>query len=182
MRYLILIVIGFILIANAEAEHVQMYLPPGEYAHRLTIGSLEDPLGARPSRHLLIGRVVVAIFSSPTWSRGGKQKRWAKTLANDPATRLPHWVSLFLIEDMSQAGWFKGMAERRMKRDFTPGSRPILLLDRTGIAFREAGVKRDSTEILIYDKNGKLRDEETQLDHVSQTLERAENITRRLED
>jgi hypothetical protein len=182
MRYFILMVLGIMFLSHVNGDEARMCLPQGDYDHRLGMRGLDDPSGKEHTRRSVAGRVVVVIFSSPTWSQGGAQKRWAKILADDFRTRVPHRVALFLVEDMSQAGWFKGMAERRMRKQFTPTSRPLLLLDKTGHTSRKFGVKRDSTEILIFDKTGRLRDVETHLDDISVTTRRVRAICRELEE
>ena len=86
-------------------------------------------------------------------------------------------MALFLVEDMSQAGAFKGMALDNMKKQFTPSSRPFLILDQTGAILKEFGVPRGKTEILIYDKGSSLRDVETDLDDQDLTVQRIKAIT-----
>jgi len=167
------------LAARAE-ENVVMNIPPGDYAKKLGNNWLADPDGKRHSRQEIKGKVVVAIFSAPTMSQGSNQKKWANLLADDPATKVPDTVALFLIEDMSQAGWFKGVAKEEMKKDFTEDSRPFLLMDETGAVFKRFGVGKNRTEVLIYDKTGALRDVETDLSDTSVTVQRIKAITTKL--
>ena len=113
-------------------------------------------------------------------SQGGRQEKWSHLLANQPATMISDSVALVLVEDMSQAGAFKGAALDNMKKQFTPYSRPFLILDQTGAILKEFGVPRGRTEILIYDKQSMLRDVETDLDDQDVTVQRIKTITMRL--
>ena len=137
-----------------------MTIPPGNYALKLEGSPLRDPTGAVHTDAEVRGKVAALIFSVPDPSQGGRQQRWAEALADDPATRLPKAAALVLIEDMAQSG-FAAMARDDMKRQFTPGSRPFLLLDETGAITKRFGVPRDRTQILVYDRDGALRHVET---------------------
>ncbi|MCE0484513.1 MAG: hypothetical protein LV479_09775 [Methylacidiphilales bacterium] len=163
-----------------QAETVTMYLPEGNYATHIGTRTISDPSGATHTKKEVAGKVVVAIFSAPNMSQGGRQEKWSDLLANQPATKLSDDVALFLVEDMSQAGMFKGMALDQMKKEFTPKSRPFLILDQDGSVLKRFGVPRGSTQILIYDKNGTLRDVETDLDNQDKTIYRLKSITKRL--
>jgi hypothetical protein len=149
---------------TARADDVKMSVPSGNYQHQLGTAKLEDPSGTSHTKAEVAGKVVVAIFSAPNMSQGDKQQKWADLLATNPDTKVSSKVSLVLIEDMTQAGMFKGMARSSMKKDFAPGSRPFLILDETGDVFKRFGVAKGTTVVLIYDKNSKLRDVETNLD------------------
>jgi len=164
------------LVVIAE-DNVTMNIPPGDYAKKLGNNSFADPDGKRHSRQQVIGRVVVAIFTAPIMSQGDVQQKWANLLATDPSTKLPDTVALFIIEDMSQAGWFKGIARDDMKKAFTEDSRPFLLMDERGEAFKRFGVGRGRTQVLIYDKTGTLRDVETDLKDTDLTVKRIKAIT-----
>ncbi|MDE1169747.1 MAG: hypothetical protein PW734_00835 [Verrucomicrobium sp.] len=160
---------------------VALHVPDGNYAHRFGGGVLKDPDGKTYTAGQLRGKVVVAIFSAPNISQGGTQERWADALATNPATKVPDSVALFLVEDMTQAGMFAGMARDSMKKSYTPGTRPILVLDETGAVFRKFGVKRNATELLIYDPHGALRDVETDLSDIPATAKRVRAICRMLQ-
>jgi hypothetical protein len=174
----------FVLFSGAagisHAEKVEMNLPSGNYAHQLGTGSLADPSGATHTRQEVRHKVCVAIFSAPNMSQGGRQEKWSDLLATQPATKVSDKVGLFLVEDMTQAGMFKGMALDSMKKQFTPHSRPFLILDQTGDVFKRFGVSRGTTVILIYDKEGKLRDVESDLDDQDKTTHRVKEITKQL--
>ena len=86
-----------------------------------------------------------------------------------------------LFEDMAHAGMFKGIARSDLRKQFTKGSRPLVVLDETGTIFRKYGVPAESTEILIYDKKGALRDVEANLDDSAKTVARIHSITRALQ-
>ncbi len=96
-------------------------------------------------------------------------------------SKLPESVFLVLFEDMAHAGMFKGIARDDLKKQFTKGSRPLVVLDETGTIFQKYGVPRDKTEILIYDKDGVLRDVESELDDSDKTVARIHAITRELQ-
>jgi len=163
-----------------RADSVKMNMPPGNYATEIGTRSLADPSGATHTRQKVKNQVVVAIFSAPNMSQGGRQEKWSELLANQADTKVSDKVALILVEDMSQAGMFKGMALDSMKKQFTPTSRPFLILDEDGSGLKRFGVPRNKTQILIYDKKGKLRDVETDLDDQATTINRIKAITARL--
>jgi hypothetical protein len=163
-----------------RAESVKMNMPPGDYATQLGDRALADPSGTTHTRQRVKNQVVVAIFSAPNMSQGGRQEKWSKLLANKPETKVSDKVALVLVEDMSQAGMFKGMALDSMKKQFTPTSRPFLILDQDGAVLKKFGVARNKTQILIYDKTGKLRDVEMNLDDQGMTVNRIHAISKRL--
>jgi hypothetical protein len=161
----------------AHAQDVAMHLPSGNYATEIDTTPLTDPSGATHTRLEVKGKVVVAIFSAPNMSQGGTQEKWSNLLANQSATKLSDSVAMFLVEDMSQAGAFKGIALDNMKKQFTPTSRPFLILDQNGAILKKFGVPRGKTEILIYDRQSMLRDVETDLDDQDMTVNRIRAIT-----
>lgn len=165
-----------------RADSVQMNLPAGNYATQLGTGSLADPSGTTHTRQEVKNKVVVGIFSAPNMSQGGRQEKWSDLLATQPSTKVPDKVALILVEDMTQAGMFKGMALDSMKKQFTPNSRPFLILDQDGSVLKRFGVPHGTTRILIYDKRGKLRDVEENLDDQNVTVQRIKVITKRLLD
>ena len=158
-----------------------MQIPPGNFTRQLGSGSLDDPSGAAHTRRDAAGQVIVAIFSIPNMSQGNYQEKWAKLLSTQPDTKLPDSVFLVLFENMSQAGMFKGIARSDMKKQFTKGSRPLVVLDETGAIFTKYGVPADRTEILIYDKKGALRDVESDLSDTDTTLHRIHSISKTLQ-
>jgi len=163
-----------------RADTVTMNLPEGDYAKHLGTRTLTDPSGTTHSKKEIAGKVVVGVFTAPNMSQGDTQEKWANLLANEPSTKISDEVGLFLVEDMSQAGMFKGMALSSMKKQFTPKSRPFLILDQDGSVLKRFGVPRGTTRILIYDKNGTLRDVEENLDDQDTTIQRVKSITKRL--
>jgi len=163
-----------------RAETVTMNLPEGNYATHIGTRPIADPSGATHTRKEIAGKVVVGIFTAPNMSQGDIQEKWANLLANQPDTKISDEVALFLVEDMSQAGMFKGIARGDMKKEFTPNSRPFLILDEDGSVLKKFGVEHGRTEILIYDKNGTLRDVETDLNDQDTTIHRIKAITHRL--
>ena len=177
---LIATALGLVALTALAADDIAMKMPPGAYAKKLGDNSLADPTGKMHSRQQVKGKVVVAIFTAPTMSQGDLQKKWAKLLADDPATKVPDTVSLFIIEDMSQAGMFKGVARDKMKASFTENSRPFLLEDVKGELFKRFGVGKGRTEVLIYDKTGTLRDVEADLKETDPAVKRIKAITTKL--
>ena len=87
-----------------------MYLPEGNYATHIGTRSIADPSGETHTRKEIEGKVVVGIFTAPNMSQGNVQEKWADLLANQADTKISDEVALFLVEDMSQAGMFKGIA------------------------------------------------------------------------
>lgn len=168
--------------ALAAAEDVKCHIPSG-VNYQMHIGSkaIKDPSGVNHSRAEIKDKVLVAIFSAPNMSQGDVQQKWADLLATNPKTKVDDAVVLVLAEDMSQAGMFKGMARDSMKKDFTPTSRPLLILDETGEVFQRYGVPRGKTQILIYDKTGTLRDVEPDLSDDKTVDHRVKVISNRLE-
>jgi hypothetical protein len=167
---------------SVRADDVAMQIPPGDYTRQLGSGSLDDPSGVAHTRRDAAGKVIVAIFSIPNMSQGSYQEKWAKLLAHEPDTELPKSDFLVLFENMSQAGMFKGIARSDMKQQFTKGSRPLVVLDETGVIFKKYGVPSDKTEILIYDKKGALRDVEADLSDTDATVHRIHAITKKLQE
>jgi hypothetical protein len=170
-------VLGFVAAGVARAESVAMTIPSGFFAKNIGKSALSDPSGTTHTRQEVAGKVVVAIFSAPTPSQGDSQKQWSDSLA----TELPGSIVLVLVEDMTEAGLFKGIALSDMKQQFSPHSRPFLILDQNGDVFKKFGVPRDKTVILIYDKTGKLRDAETNLGDSNATLQRVQAIAHELQ-
>jgi hypothetical protein len=174
---------GILLLGTSgllRAESVTLNLPEGNYAMHIGTRPIADPSGATHTRKEIAGKVVVGIFTAPNMSQGDIQEKWANLLANQADTKISEDVALFLVEDMSQAGMFKGIARGDMKKEFTPNSRPFLILDEDGSVLKKFGVPRGTTRILIYDKNGTLRDVEENLDDQDATIHRIKSITHRL--
>jgi hypothetical protein len=183
LRFAFAIGFGGLLLQTTGLLHAQslkMNLPPGNYATQIGTRTLADPSGATHTRQIVKNKVVVGIFTAPNMSQGGTQEKWANLLANQPDTKISDKVALFLVEDMSQAGMFKGMALNSMKKEFTPTSRPFLILDEDGSVLKRFGVERGTTQILIYDKKGMLRDVEEDLENESTVIARIKAITKKL--
>jgi hypothetical protein len=177
------LVLGVLLLQTPpllRAENVKMNIPPGDYAKQIGTRSLADPSGTTHSKQEIKNKVVVGIFTAPNMSQGGTQEKWANLLANQADTKVSNVVVLILVEDMSQAGMFKGMARSSMKKEFTPTSRPFLILDEDGSVLKRFGVEEGTTQILIYDKAGKLRDVEENLKDETKVDNRVKVITKQL--
>ena len=171
----------FLLNSNPmRATEMEMVIPPGYFAQNIGKSSLADPSGVTHTREDVAGRVVVAIFSAPDMSQGDRQEKWSDLLSTQPETRVPMTIALVLVEDMTQAGLFRGMALSSMKKQFAPHQRPFLILDQTGEVFKKFGVPQNHTVILIYDKAGKLRDVEQNLDDEAGVISRIKAITKKL--
>lgn len=132
-----------------EAQQV----PPG-YRASIPIGSLRDPQNMVHAFNGKLTRPVVAIFSIPNMSQGGTQERWANALADDPQTRLPDTVGLFLVEDMVTG--FSDIARKEMKKQYVPGQRPVVLLDEDSAIREKFGVAKGKTCVLVYSQENKL--------------------------
>ena len=152
-------------------ETPKMFIPDGNYAKKIGNHSLDDPSGKSHNRQEVLNQVVVAIFSIPNMSQGGKQERWAELLADNSKTKLNDKIALFLIEDMKQSS-FRGMARNRMEKEFHPKVRPFLLLDETGKVRERFGVPPNTTAVLIYDKESNLR----HVENTPPTLESAQRV------
>lgn len=161
-----------------SAQNVAMKVPAGEHTPPVTVIGLKDPAGKLHTRQEVSGKVVVAIFSVPTSGQGDTQKKWSKLLADK--SNVPSKAVLILVEDMTQAGAFKGMAQDKMKSAFKPDSRPLLLLDQKGDVTKRFDIPKGKTQILIFDKKSTLRDVEANLDSEDTTLHRVRAITAKL--
>jgi hypothetical protein len=176
---LLVVILGLLGSSHSWAAD-EMAIPPGNYSKQMGTAVLADPSGVTHSKADVANKVVVAIFTIPNMSHGSTQEKWAKVLANDSATKVSDRVFLVLVEDMSQAGWTKGMARDSMKKEFTSGSRPFLILDENGDVIKRFGVPANTTRILIYDKRGRLRDVEIDLKDVATTDRRIKKFTQQL--
>jgi hypothetical protein len=168
-------------IGPCQAAVVQMTIPKGFTSTNIGTSALEDPSGVTHTRQDVAGKVVVSIFSAPTMGQGDTQQKWSDLLSTTPGSKLPGTITLVLVEDMTQAGIFKGMALSDMKKEFTPHDRPFLILDQTGDVFKKFGMPKGKTGILIYDKTGTLRDVELDLSDQATTLSRIKAITTKLQ-
>jgi predicted transcriptional regulator len=171
------VIMGVALACFALGAHaVTMNVPSGYIAKNIGTSALADPSGTTHTKQEVAGKVVVAIFSAPTMSQGDSQQKWSDLLD----TQLPRPTVLVLVEDMTQAGFFKGIALSDMKKQFTPHSRPFLMLDEDGAVTKRFGVPRNHTVVLVYDKKSKLRDVEPTLDP-NTTVSRLQAITKQLQ-
>jgi len=177
------LILSFGLSVLAEADSIQVTLPSGDYPHMLGAYDLTDPAGATHTEREVAKKVCIVIFSVPDMDQGDLQQTWSDLLGNKPETKMPDTVAFLLIEDISQAGFFKDMALDGMKKQFTPQSRPMVLMDQDGSFSKKFALPADSTEIFIYDKKGVLRDVETKLgeDDQDATVARIKAITQILQ-
>jgi len=166
--------------SSPAAQPVVMNIPPGNYAKKMGNNAVEDPSGAMHTKQEVKGKVAVAIFITPNLSEGVK-RRWAYLLADKPSTRLPHSVALVMIQNIAAAGGFKKMPKDASKTDFIRGERPYTVLDYSGKVFKRFGITDKKTQILIFDKKGRLRDVEADLSDEALTLKRIRSIVATLE-
>ena len=171
------IVVGVIFSASPLPAAVTMTIPSGYFAKNLGKSALADPSGTTHTKQEVAGKVVVALFSAPTPSQGDLQKQWSNGLAD----ALPKSIVFVLVEDMTEAGMFKGVALSEMKKEFSPTDRPFLILDQDGAFVKKFGVPKDKTVVLIYDAKGKLRDAEDNLGDQSDETTRIVAIARQLQ-
>jgi len=171
--------LGFGTSSLAMADNIQTALPASDYVRMLGAYELADPSGAMHTEQEVTKKVCIVIFTVPDMNQGDMQQAWSDLLANKPETKVPDTVALLLLEDISQAGFFKDMALDSMKKQFTPQSRPLVLMDQDGGFCKRFGLPPDTTEIFIYDKKGVLRDVETKLgeDDQDATMARIKTIT-----
>jgi hypothetical protein len=127
---------------------------PSGYRTSIPVGSLRDPQNMVHAFNGKLTRPIVAIFSIPNMSQGGTQERWASALADDPGTRLPDTVGLFLVEDMVTG--FSDLARKEMKKQYVPGQRPVVLLDEDSAIREKFGVAKGKTCVLVYSRENKL--------------------------
>lgn len=163
--------------AGPLSAAVSMTIPSGYQAKNLGSSVVADPTGVTHTKKEVAGKVVVALFSAPTPSQGDLQKQWSNGLA----AALPKSVAFILVEDMTQAGLFKGIALSDMKSEFSPHDRPFLVLDQNGAVVKKFGVPRDKTVVLIYDTTGKLRDVEANLGNAGAATARIVAIAKQLQ-
>ena len=162
------------------ASPVVMTIPPGHYAKKMGNNTVKDSSGAVYGKEDVKGRVCVAIFITPNLAEGVK-RHWAYLLADKPSTKLPNSVALVMIENIAAAGGFKKMPMTATRSDFVKGERPLTVLDYSGRVFKRFGISDKKTQILIFDKKGRLRDVESDLSDRVLTLKRIRAITAHLE-
>jgi hypothetical protein len=124
------------------------------YRASIPVGSLRDPHTILHSFNGNLTRPVVAIFSIPTMSQGGIQERWAEALADDPKTRLPDSVGLYLVEDMVTG--MREVARKQMKKQYKSGQRPVVLLDEDSAIREKFGIPKGKTCVLVYSRQNRL--------------------------
>ncbi|HCU24273.1 MAG TPA: hypothetical protein DF383_04570 [Deltaproteobacteria bacterium] len=113
---------------------------------------LPDPQGGMHSSAQLVANGLVVIITSPILKDKSAQEGWSRDLV---ASRGSHPASIILIEDMT-ASAFQGIAASHMKKDWEPGTLPILLEDKTGKVHAAFDVGKNQTKVFVYDKVGSL--------------------------
>lgn len=128
--------------------------PAAGYAQSNTLPAfnLPDPQGGMHSSAQLSANGLVAIVSAPLLKDKSAQEGWSKALVaakgNNPA-------SLILLEDMADSA-FEGIAASHIKKDWNPGTLPIILEDKTGKVHASFAVGKDQTKVFVYDSGGNL--------------------------
>jgi hypothetical protein len=179
--FLLLFLCSSSLLKAAEKTSPNYSIHYDGYARHFPFYPLIDPLGKKHSINQFLGKITVFIVSVPNMTQGKKQEKWARLLGEDPKTKLPDDVALILVEDISHAGFFKGLALSHIKKNFNENSRPFPVLDMNGTLTHELGVPKNTTQILIYDKSGNLYQVEKNLDNIELTLNRIHKAIQRLE-
>lgn len=122
------------------------------YPQRIPTFSLQDPLGKTWTSSGLIAKGLVIVVTAPTMHDEKAQKGWDKYL---PPAMPKGGQKLVFLEDLSASDW-KGTAMKEMHKDYTPGTIPILVIDKTGDVRKAFGAARNETVVLVYDNKGKL--------------------------
>lgn len=128
--------------------------PAAGYAQGNTLPAfnLPDPQGGMHSSSQLSANGLVAIVSAPLLKDKSAQVGWSKALV---ATKGNNPASLILLEDMADSA-FAGIAASHMKKDWAPGTLPIILEDKNGNVHASFGVAKNQTKVFVYDKGGNL--------------------------
>lgn len=122
------------------------------YPAQIPTFSLQDPLGKTWSSSGLIANGLVIVLTTPILHDSGAQKGWGAHL---PSTMPKGGQKLVFLENLSASDW-KSTALKEMHKDYTPGTVPILLVDKTGSVAKSFGATPKNTVVLVYDKKGKL--------------------------
>jgi len=122
------------------------------YPSQIPTFSLQDPLGKTWSSSGLIAKGLVIVVTAPTLHTEGAQRGWDKYL---PPAMPEGGQKLVFLEDLSASDW-KSTALKDMHKDYTPGTIPILLIDKTGNVRKAFGAARNETVVLVYNEKGKL--------------------------
>lgn len=120
------------------------------FAGSVPSASLADPAGRTFNLGQSNGRPTVILVSAPNMSQGGIQQDWVNRLG-----ALPGRVNFYLVEDMKQA-FFRDMALADMKKDYTEGDRPVVLVDNDGSVRKQLGVPKGKTCVMIYNSRNQL--------------------------
>lgn len=122
------------------------------YPAQIPTFSLQDPLGKTWTSSGLIANGLVIVLTAPILHDSGAQKGWDAHL---PSAMPKGGQKLVFLENLSASDW-KGTALKEMHKDYTPGTVPILLVDKTGSVAKSFGANPKNTVVLVYDKKGKL--------------------------
>lgn len=121
-----------------------------DYARTMPSFSLADPTGKTFSFPPRSGRPTVVLISVPDMAQGSVQQDWANRLAT-----LPSRVGFYLVEDMKNT-LFRDMALSAMKKDYSEGDRPVVLIDSDGSVRKQFGVSKGKTCVLVYNRGNRL--------------------------
>ncbi|MFH1654165.1 MAG: hypothetical protein ABIE74_08930 [Pseudomonadota bacterium] len=114
--------------------------------------SLKDPRGKTFTSGEILKKGLVIVVTAPTLSNESAQNGWNEFLVK---TMPKKKVTLLFLEDMSVSD-FKKTALKDMKKDYVPGTPPLLLIDTNGDVRKKLGVEAGKTSVLVYNKKGKL--------------------------
>lgn len=142
--------LAFFLETSSGSDDINHYLSS------IPAGALPDPHGRIHTTEGKLTRPIVAIFSVPNLSQGSIQEKWAKELSENPETKLPDDVGLYLIEDMKEAT-FKKTARKEMQKQYKSGDNPIVLIDENGTYRKKFRVPKGETCVLIYNHKNQLQ-------------------------
>ncbi len=124
----------------------------GGYAKKLPAFTLKDPMDNAFTSKELARRGMVLVVTAPIQRNEGAQKGWDEQLRNAKSTCRG---KLVFLEDMTPSD-FKSIAIGFMKRDYTPGAEPILLLDHDGKIRESLNVEVKKTVVLVYNSRRRL--------------------------
>jgi len=122
-------------------------------AESLPSFKLKDPAGKEFTDADVRKAGVVIVVTIPNVKHQDPQKHWVHEISKEKwGADGPKFI---LIEDLAQSP-YKDKSMNGMKESYKAGSIPQLLVDDTGDFRRALGVQQDETNVLVYDKDGRL--------------------------
>ena len=129
--------IALMIMANNTFAKTKTSSPATASAKKIPGFSLKDPDGHVFTSKGLLKDGLVLVVTAPIMKNKGAQEGWEKYLSKARSGSKAKWVYL---EDMTPS-FFKNIALKRMKKDYTFGKEPILLIDKSGEVRRSLGVQ-----------------------------------------